>query len=249
MIYIYTYVWDDSWWSTGLFPKALCPWKASCTNSVLCRCDFPSIYWNCEHPIWQHGEKFQYDCLENLPKEVQASFYSLCELAFFGLLEERMLFSKEELKLIPDTLSLLYGTKLQDETGSITKYSFFHPSIQELFAAIHMSRMLAYIPPPKKNSFVHNFINHTHKWLAYTDNKGISHASKFSGSVDDLWQSTVIDQLVYNVRFLPMMMLCWSFRRPCSVWSQWREDRRRVALRASRDWTHQQAPSVHKHHF
>ena len=147
-IYIYTYVWDDSWWSTGLFPKALCPWKVSCTNSVLCRCDFPSIYWNCEHPIWQHGEKFQYDCLENLPKEVQASFYSLCELAFFGLLEERMLFSKEELKLIPDTLSLLYGTKLQDETGSITKYSFFHPSIQELFAAIHMSRMRAPRPPP-----------------------------------------------------------------------------------------------------
>ena len=59
-----------------------------------------------------------------------------------------MLFSKEELKLIPDTLSLLYGTKLQDETGSITKYSFFHPSIQELFAAIHISRRLAYIPPP-----------------------------------------------------------------------------------------------------
>ena len=68
-------------------------------------------------------------------------FHSLCELAFFGLLEDRILFSKEELNLIPDTLSLLYGTKVHDEAGPKTRYSFLHQTIQELLAAIHMSRM------------------------------------------------------------------------------------------------------------
>ena len=59
--------------------------------------------------------------LESLTKELQALFHSLCELAFFGLLEDRILFSKEELNLIPDTLSLLYGTKVHDEAGPKTR--------------------------------------------------------------------------------------------------------------------------------
>ena len=81
------------------------------------------------------------DTIERLPIQLQASFYSLSELAFHGLLEDKILFSKEELKSIPDTLSLLFGIKLHEETGLKTKYAFLHQSIQELLAAIHMSRM------------------------------------------------------------------------------------------------------------
>ena len=90
--------------------------------------------------------------LECLPMELQASFYPLCELAFRGLLEDRMLFSKEEMKSIPDTLSLLYGIKLHDETGPKMKYSFLHQTIQELLAAIHMSRM----PPDEQLDYFQN---------------------------------------------------------------------------------------------
>ena len=91
--------------------------------------------------------------LERLPREIQASFYSLCELAFNSLLEDRMLYTKEELTTIPDTLSLLYGTKLQDETGPRTRYSFLHQTIQELLAAMHMSRM----PPEDQLDYFYNF--------------------------------------------------------------------------------------------
>ena len=91
--------------------------------------------------------------LERLPREIQASFFSLCELAFSSLFEDRMLYTKEELTTIPDTLSLLYGTKLQDETGPRTRYSFLHQTIQELLAAMHMSRM----PPDDQLDYFNNF--------------------------------------------------------------------------------------------
>ena len=76
--------------------------------------------------------------LDSLPKEFQDSFNSLCELAFCVMLEDRN--KTGFAKLIPNTLSLLYG-KLHDETGTKTRYSFLHQTIQELLAAIHMSRM------------------------------------------------------------------------------------------------------------
>ena len=91
--------------------------------------------------------------LERLPREIQGSFYSLCELAFNSLLEDRMLYTKEEFTTIPDTLSLLYGTKLQDETGPRTGYTFLHQTIQELLAAMHMSRM----PPDDQLDYFYNF--------------------------------------------------------------------------------------------
>ena len=94
--------------------------------------------------------------LESLPKELQDSFYSLCKMAFCGLLENRMLFSQKELNSnsISDTLSLLYGTKLQEATGPKTMYSFLHQTIQELLAAMHMSRM----PPDDQLQKFHAFI-------------------------------------------------------------------------------------------
>ena len=49
------------------------------------------------------------------------------------------------LKSLPDSLSLLYGTKLHEETGTRTKYSFFHQTIQELFAAIQCQGCLLMI--------------------------------------------------------------------------------------------------------
>ena len=94
--------------------------------------------------------------LESLPKELQKSFYSLCKMAFCGLLEHRMLFSQKELNSnsISDTLSLLYGTKLHEPTGLRTMYSFLHQTIHELLAAMHMSRM----PPDDQLERFHAFI-------------------------------------------------------------------------------------------
>ena len=79
--------------------------------------------------------------LETLPKELQSSFYSLCELAFNGLIEDKILFTKDDLGLISDHLSLLHGAKIYEGTGARMKYSFFHHTIQDLLAAMHMSKM------------------------------------------------------------------------------------------------------------
>ena len=79
--------------------------------------------------------------LERLPKELDVSFYSLCRLAFKGLMENRVLFSKDELCSIPDQLGLLYEEKLHEEDGQQIKYSFFHHIIQGLLAALYMSKL------------------------------------------------------------------------------------------------------------
>ena len=79
--------------------------------------------------------------LERLPKELDVSFYSLCKLACKGLMENRVLFSKDELCSIPDQLGLLYEEKLHEEDGQQIKYSFFHHIIQVLLAALYMSKL------------------------------------------------------------------------------------------------------------
>ena len=79
--------------------------------------------------------------LESLPDDLNTTFCSFCEFAFHGLMEDRVIFSKDELFSIPDHLSLLHGSKMHEETGPEIKYSFFHHTMQELLAAIHMSKM------------------------------------------------------------------------------------------------------------
>lgn len=79
--------------------------------------------------------------LESLPQELHNSFNSLCELAFNGLMQDRMIFTRDELGSIPDHLSLLHGAKVYEETGPKMIYSFFHHTIQELLAAMHMSKV------------------------------------------------------------------------------------------------------------
>ena len=89
--------------------------------------------------------------LESLPKELGTSFNSLCELALNGLIRNRIVFTKEELGSTPDHLSLLYRAKGHEESEAGTKYSFFHHTIQELLAAMHMSMM----PPELQLDYFH----------------------------------------------------------------------------------------------
>ena len=75
---------------------------------------FKLLVLNCiqRHVIKREPDREHEDItsLESLPKELHDSFYSLCKMAFCGLLESRMLFSQKELNSnsISDTLSLLY---------------------------------------------------------------------------------------------------------------------------------------------
>ena len=79
--------------------------------------------------------------LENLPQELHTSFNSLCELAFNGLMNHKMVFANDELGSILDHLSLLRGVKMHEESKTGTTYSFFHHTVQELLAAMHLSKL------------------------------------------------------------------------------------------------------------
>ena len=102
------------------------------------------LNWIQRHVRHKAPDEEDYDdiiSLETLPKEQQSSFYSLCELAFNGLIEDKILFTKDDLGLISDHLSLLHGAKIYEGTGARMMYSFFHLTIQDLLAAVHMSKM------------------------------------------------------------------------------------------------------------
>ena len=92
--------------------------------------------------------------LEELPVALQTSFHSLCELAFKGLMEDRQIFSKDELHSIPDHLSLLHGAKTHNEIGTQMVYTFLHHTMQELLAAMHISRM---VPGDQLDCFCKHF--------------------------------------------------------------------------------------------
>ena len=84
--------------------------------------------------------------LEKLPEAIQKPFESLCHLAFQGILENKVVFSEEEIETYPnfDSLSLLQAVESFYCVGGVglsRTYNFIHLSIQELLAAWHISKM------------------------------------------------------------------------------------------------------------
>ena len=80
------------------------------------------------------------DCL---PSEICLSFRNLCLLAYTSVLELKRLFTDEDLLQanIKDTLGLLNTRPTITMSGSRQYHSFYHESIQEFLAAVHLSTM------------------------------------------------------------------------------------------------------------
>ena len=157
---------------------------------------FKLLVLNCiqRHVIKREPDREHEDItsLESLPRDLQGSFHSICELAFCGLLDDTMLFTNKQLNSIPDLLSLLYKTKLQGETGPITKYTFLHQNIQELLAAMHMARMPHYeqlnnfrqlLPQPRFNAMIQFYAGITSLLLNETGQILINHTQASAGSM------------------------------------------------------------------
>lgn len=79
--------------------------------------------------------------LDSLPSCVQKTFDKLCYLAFQGLKRGQVVFTEEEVGQECDTLSLLQEAMCFEMAGTSMRYNFLHLTIQELLAAIHMSKM------------------------------------------------------------------------------------------------------------
>ena len=94
--------------------------------------------------IYRHLKKTQkQECnlksLDELPLEVDRAFQELCQLAYSGIMEDRVVF---DLSSDFNTLGLLQGVESFAIGGKSYSFNFLHLSIQELLAAIYMATKL-----------------------------------------------------------------------------------------------------------
>jgi len=96
------------------------------------------------------GQKKHFTSLQNIPSELRPVLRKLCDLALKTLLDTKQLFDEEELKDIPvasteqfDGFGLLHVDHVTDEFGEKVKcYSFIHRAVQELLAALSISKSM-----------------------------------------------------------------------------------------------------------
>lgn len=84
--------------------------------------------------------------LDDLPKDIRDPFKSICNLAYKGVMENKVTFSARDLQSLQlptelSTLSLIQGVESFTAISTSKIYNFLHLSIQELLAAFHISKM------------------------------------------------------------------------------------------------------------
>ena len=94
--------------------------------------------------IYRHLKKTQQDVdelksLDELPPKVDVLFQGLCQIAYNGIMEDKVVFS---LSSDFNTLGLLQGVESIAIRGKSYSFNFLHLSIQELLAAIYIATKL-----------------------------------------------------------------------------------------------------------
>ena len=89
--------------------------------------------------------------LDKLPDEINKSFLYICQLAFDGVVQDKVIFTESEVKKDFNTLGLLQGVERAD-CGWTISYNFLHLSIQEFMAAFY----IATLPEDKQLAVLHN---------------------------------------------------------------------------------------------
>ncbi len=83
--------------------------------------------------------------LEDLPPDIQEVFLKVCHLAYEGTMRNKVIFSGRDLRSygLPEDLNVLSLMQVVQSfaTGKPTSYHFLHLSIQELLAALHISKL------------------------------------------------------------------------------------------------------------
>ena len=91
-----------------------------------------------------HSEHTQFknltlESLQQIPEAIKEPFLFLCELAYQGIMDDRVIFS---LPADINTLGLLQGVESFVRQGNAVSYNFLHLSIQELLGGLYMATQL-----------------------------------------------------------------------------------------------------------
>ena len=89
-----------------------------------------------------------FESLDGLPDDLRSSFEQLCKLAFIGARDSKVTFSTSDIEAVGCSdqlyeLGLLQAVPSIVSNGRSVYYNFLHLSIQEMLAAVHISRMPA----------------------------------------------------------------------------------------------------------
>ena len=100
------------------------------------------------HVAKQVREEQRIISLDNLPLDLQKFFEDICTLAYYGVMDNRVIFSEEYLESrslpkISETLGLIQGVESFTSLERSTSFYFLHRSVQELLASFYISKLPA----------------------------------------------------------------------------------------------------------
>ena len=94
------------------------------------------------------------DSLDHLPEVVRTPFLQLCQLAYDGIMDDRVIFTG--LPADVKTLDLLQGVESFVKRGKSLSYNFIHLTVQELLAGFYIATQL---PPTDQVSKFNELFN------------------------------------------------------------------------------------------
>ena len=117
--------------SQELVPTTLTELYTSLTRGMLLR--FLTSHNECGRREWKLTS------FSDLPEELHQQFQTICRIAFQGIVEDEFIF--DDLPRDFNTLDLMQSVpELYIDKGTVVSHNFFHLTLQEFLAAVHVSK-------------------------------------------------------------------------------------------------------------